>query len=72
MNIADLKKIIADMPDDALVVVAGNHGTCSEARAEAGFATEPNPTGFCEWLEDPPQDRGFDTSALYVTKLHFS
>lgn len=71
MNIADLKKIIADLPDDALVVVAGSHGTCSEARAEAGFSTPPNPMGFCEWLEDPPQGRGFDKPALFVAKLRF-
>lgn len=56
MNVGYLRKLIADMPDDALVLVEGRHGSTLEARAREGLATEPNSQGFTSFCEDAPNE----------------
>lgn len=50
MNVGELKDLLKELPDDALVIVEGNHGTCSVAKAKNGFSTKPNYMGFCDWI----------------------
>ena len=66
MDVAHLKKMIADLPDDAFVVVAGNHGTCRTAEARVGLAKTPNRMGFVEFFDYPPEDCPVRT-AVYIS-----
>ena len=56
MNVGELKKLIADLPDEALVLVEGHHGSTLEARAHKGLAKEPNSQGFTSFCEDAPNE----------------
>jgi hypothetical protein len=52
MNVKTLKEMIADLPDEALVLIEGGHGSTVEARVKTGYATEPNSSGFANFLEE--------------------
>jgi hypothetical protein len=52
MDVKTLRAMIADLPDDALVLIEGGHGSTVEARVKTGYAKEPNSSGFTEFLEE--------------------
>lgn len=52
MNVGELKALIADLPDDALVVTGTPHNAVIEAEAKVGTASEPNSMGFTNFTED--------------------
>ena len=52
MDVKTLKAMIADLPDHALVLIEGGHGSTVEARAKTGYATELNSSGFTNFLEE--------------------
>ena len=64
MNVGELKSLIADMPDEALVLIEGNHGGTLEARARKGLAKEPNSQGFTSFCEDAPNE-SYKYKAVY-------
>jgi hypothetical protein len=51
MNVEQLKALIADLPNDALVVTDTAHAVI-EAEARIGTVKEPNSMGFTEFTED--------------------
>ena len=52
MDVKTLKAMIADLPDHALVLIEGGHGSTVEARVKTGYAKEPNDSGFTSFLEE--------------------
>jgi len=52
MDVKTLKAMIADLPDEALVLIEGGHGSTVEARVKTGYAKEPNSSGFTDFLEE--------------------
>lgn len=64
MNVGELKSLIADMPDEALVLIEGNHGSTLEARSHKGLAKEPNSQGFTSFCEDAPNE-SYKYKAVY-------
>jgi hypothetical protein len=52
MNVKCLKKMIENLPDEALVLIEGGHGSILEASVKTGYATEPNGSGFTNFLEE--------------------
>jgi hypothetical protein len=50
-TVGELKKLIADLPDHALVVTNTKYSVI-EAEAKVGSAQEPNEMGFTTFTED--------------------
>lgn len=42
----------ANLPDEALVLIEGKHGSTVEARVKTGYAKELNSSGFTDFLEE--------------------
>jgi hypothetical protein len=52
MDVKTLRTMIAQLPDEALVLIEGGHGSTVEARVKTGYAKEPNSSGFMDFLEE--------------------
>lgn len=60
MNVGQLKAMLADVPDHALVVTDTKHAVI-EAEAKVGTAREPNSMGFTSFTEDL-----YDNPAVFI------
>lgn len=67
MNVKQLKEMIKGLPDDALVLVQGGHGSVIEANVQTGFATEPNNMGYINFM-DEEFDESYVHRAVYFSK----
>lgn len=56
MNVKYLKQMIEDLPDEALVLIEGGHGSILEARFKTGYATDPNGSRFTNFMEEKLND----------------
>jgi len=61
MYVKELKEMINDLPDNALVLIEGGHGSIILAKAMIGNCREPNSMGFTDFLEDGP----YENEAVY-------
>lgn len=64
MNVKTFKKLIEKLPDDALVLVEGGHGSVVVANVMTGNCKEPNDMGFTNFMEDG----SYEYEAVYFYK----
>ena len=62
MNVGELKALIANLPDDALVVTGTPHNAVIEAEAKVGTAREPNSMGFTDFVDE----LRYDEPAVFI------
>ena len=65
MNVGQLKALLQDIPDDALVLVEGRHGTVVLAEVSEGNCTEPNSQGFCNYIPDGEAPEWYNKQAIF-------
>lgn len=65
MNVGQLKAILANIPDSAIVLVEGRHGTTLLAEVSEGNCTDPNSQNFCDYIPDGDAPDHYNNQAVF-------